>query len=66
VHGPHGEPINDGRRETFTRGDAEFIASAPADVAYLLTELRKRDDALARDDALTEEWRHKGEFEWGD
>ena len=41
VHGPHGEPINDGCRETFTRGDAEFIAAAPADVAYLLAELRK-------------------------
>ena len=31
--------------------NAEFIAAAPADVAYLLTELRKRDDALARVEA---------------
>ncbi len=28
--------------------DAEFIASAPADVAYLLAELRARDEALGR------------------
>jgi len=28
------------------RPDAEFIANAPADVAYLLAELRKRDAAL--------------------
>ncbi len=30
------------------RPDAVFIAHSPADVAYLLAELRKRDDALAR------------------
>lgn len=28
--------------------DAEFIAHSPSDVAYLLAELRKRDDALDR------------------
>ena len=28
--------------------DAEFIANTPADIAYLLAELRKRDNALAR------------------
>lgn len=30
------------------RRDAEFIANAPADVAYLLAELRKRDDVIAK------------------
>jgi hypothetical protein len=29
-------------------GDAEFIAHSPTDVAFLLTELRKRDEAIAR------------------
>jgi hypothetical protein len=32
--------------------DAEFIANAPDDIAYLLTELRKAHDALARVEAL--------------
>jgi len=36
--------------------NAEFIASAPADVAYLLTELRKRDEVIARVEALAEEF----------
>lgn len=37
---------------TDTKGDAEFIANAPADVAYLLTQLRARDAKLARVEAL--------------
>lgn len=32
--------------------DAEFIAHSPSDVAYLLAELRKRDEALDRVEAL--------------
>ena len=32
--------------------NAEFIAAAPADVAYLLAELRDRDEKLARVEAL--------------
>ena len=31
--------------------DANFIAHSPSDVAYLLAELRKRDEALARVEA---------------
>ena len=34
--------------------DSNFIAHAPSDVAYLLAELRKRDEALARVKALAE------------
>lgn len=34
--------------------DAEFIAHAPSDVAYLLAELRKRDEALARVEGVHE------------
>ena len=65
VHGPEGEPINSRHRETFSRGDAEFIAMAPGDVYYLLAELRKRDEALAAVAVLAESWRYKGEFGWG-
>lgn len=32
------------------RADAEFIAAAPADVSYLLAELRKAREALAKVD----------------
>lgn len=46
VHGPAGEPINMGCRETFEKGDAEFIAMAPSDVHYLLTLARKQAAAL--------------------
>ena len=46
VHGPEGEPINSGHRETFTKGDAQFIAMAPGDVAYLLDLARKQAAAL--------------------
>jgi hypothetical protein len=38
------------------QANAKFIASAPADVAYLLTELRKRDEVIARVEALAEEF----------
>lgn len=48
VHGPGGEPINMGHRETFTKGDAEFIATAPGDVHYLLTLARKQGAALGK------------------
>lgn len=34
-----------------TISNAEFIAHSPSDVAYLLAELRKRDEALARVEA---------------
>ena len=34
--------------DEFHQPDAEFIAHSPSDVAYLLAELRKRDEALAR------------------
>ena len=36
----------------FRREDEAFIAAAPADVAYLLAELRKAHEALARVDAI--------------
>jgi len=52
VHSPYGEPINYGHRETFTKGDAEFIAMALGDVYFLLAELRKAHEALARVDTL--------------
>lgn len=52
VHGPDGEPVNSGHWETFSRGDAEFIANAPADVAYLLALARKQATALE----AAEEW----------
>lgn len=32
--------------------NAEFIAAAPADIAYLLAELRDRDEKLAKVEAL--------------
>jgi hypothetical protein len=48
-------PINLGYVGNRPENDAEFIANAPTDVAYLLTELRKRDDALARVEALADE-----------
>ena len=35
-----------------TKANAELLVNAPADVAYLLTELQKRDNALARVEAL--------------
>jgi hypothetical protein len=35
IHGEYDQPINDGHRETFTKADATFIATAPADVARL-------------------------------
>lgn len=46
-------------------GDRDIMRAAPADVAYLLAELRDRDEKLARVEALAEEWRYKGEFGWG-
>lgn len=61
VHGPEGEPINSRHRETFSRGDAEFIAMAPGDVHYLLAELRKRDEALERVERLATGWHLRGE-----
>ena len=42
--------LNQGEYEGKT--DAEFIANAPADVAFLLAELRKAHEALARVEAL--------------
>ena len=36
--------------------DAEFIAAAPADVAYLLAELRDRDEKLARVESVCADW----------
>lgn len=47
------------------RDNAEFIAAAPADVAYLLAELADRDEKLAAVAVLAEAWRYKGEFGWG-
>jgi hypothetical protein len=41
---------------TGVKRDAEFIANAPADIAYLLTELQKRDDALAGVGALAKQY----------
>lgn len=55
IHNTYGEPINDRHRETFTKGDAEFIAMAPGDVHYLLAELRKAHEALERVEAITDE-----------
>jgi hypothetical protein len=52
IHGPQGEPVNDRHRATFSKGDAEFIAMAPGDVHFLLAELRKAREALARVEAL--------------
>lgn len=40
--------IEDNHTGVQEKADAEFIANAPADVAYLLAELRKRNDALAK------------------
>lgn len=37
-------------------GDAEFIAAAPSDVAFLLAELRQRDEALWRVERLAARW----------
>lgn len=39
IHSEHDEPINVGVRETFTKEDAEFIASAPPMVARLTAAL---------------------------
>lgn len=36
--------------------NAEFIASAPADIAYLLAQLRARDEALWRVERLAARW----------
>lgn len=52
VHGAYDEPINMSHRETFMKADAEFIASAPADVAYLLDLTRKQAAALEWVEAL--------------
>lgn len=60
IHCQHDEPINDGLRETFKRGDAVFIAHSPSDVAYLLAELRKRDEAIARVEVLVDMWERIG------
>lgn len=64
VHGPLGEPINDGCRETFTRGDAEFIAAAPADIPYLLAELADRDEKLAKVEVVAAEFDAKPGHRW--
>jgi hypothetical protein len=45
-------------------GDAEFIAAAPADVAYLLAELRKAREALARVEAVADEFEAKAGHRW--
>lgn len=44
--------IDDNRTGVQEKADAEFIAAAPADVAYLLAELRKAQDALGRVEGL--------------
>ena len=36
---------------------------SPSDVAYLLAELRKRDEALTRIEALAEQWTKRGEHD---
>ena len=46
--------------DEFHRPDAEFIANAPSDVAYLLAELRKRDEALARVEAVAVDLETRG------
>lgn len=44
-----------------TMETAEFIAHSPSDVAYLLAELRKRDEALERVERLAIGWHLRGE-----
>lgn len=51
--------------QTVSQEDKAFITHAPSDVAYLLAELRKRDEALAAVAVLAETWRYKGEYGWG-
>lgn len=46
---PHGVPT---RQLKLNPTDAEFIANAPADVAYLLAQLQTRDEKLARVEVL--------------
>ncbi|MDQ5860689.1 MAG: hypothetical protein M3536_00300 [Actinomycetota bacterium] len=43
--------------------DLDFIAHSPADVAYLLAELRKRDDALANVTEVLDGWAAEIPFE---
>lgn len=47
----------------FRREDEAFIAHAPADVAYLLAELRKAHEALARVEELASAWTARGEHD---
>ena len=49
-------PINLGYVGNRPENDAAFIAHAPADVAYLLAELRKAHEALERVETLAERW----------
>lgn len=42
-------------------GAAHFYANAPTDVAWLLAELRKRDEALERVERLAIGWHLRGE-----
>ncbi|HCF99587.1 MAG TPA: hypothetical protein DEV93_03485 [Chloroflexi bacterium] len=51
----NGDTLDRDKLAESSGADAEFIANAPTDVAYLLTELRKRDDALAAIEKLLDE-----------
>ncbi|UUG69998.1 hypothetical protein SEA_ZUCKER_38 [Arthrobacter phage Zucker] len=52
VHQAEDWPLNDRCRETFAKGDAEFVAASPANTRYLLDLARKQQAALA----VVEEW----------
>ena len=52
----NGDTLDRDRLAESSGADAEFIANAPTDLAYLLTELRKRDDALMAGLALADKW----------
>lgn len=45
---------------TISEGNREFISHSPADVAYLLAELRKRDDALAKVEGVAADLAERG------
>lgn len=50
------EDVNGEHRETFRRGDAEFIAAARNDVPALLAEVRRLQAAAERVRELLAEW----------
>lgn len=46
VHQADDWPLNDRHRETFAKGDAEFIAAAPENTRYLLDLVRKQQAGM--------------------